>query len=132
MPSSNEGESEIFAEVEAHGTPELSMSLSSKGWLLITVPIMVGPVVLIKELSRCILFRRLSDTSASELLAAAFFGVPPRRAENIKGSHRGYNWRETLEKLKLHFDLHKLEFSPFSFLGWYGNSQAIMLFKQRP
>lgn len=98
------------------------------GNLLVTVPIMMGPAVLIKEVSRSLLFRRRSDTSAGELLKAAVFGVPPRRADDIKGSHRGYDWRVTRRKLKARFTPVHLEFSPLPLLGWYGQSQALMLF----
>ena len=58
------------------------------GTILVSVPIEIGPVVLVKELSRSILFRRRPDMTAAELLNSAFRGIPPRRAEDRKISHR--------------------------------------------
>ena len=100
------------------------------GKILVTVPIMVGPVLILKELSRCILFRRKSDTSLKEIFLAALIGVPPTRADDIKGSHKGFNWKNVYRYLKNDFDCIKIEFSPFTALGWYGNSQAIMQFQK--
>jgi SAM-dependent methyltransferase len=121
---------EHLTEAETHNFVQFaSRVLKPKGRLLVTVPIMIGPAVLIKELSRSILFRRFSDTSPLELFKAAVFGVPPTRADDIKASHRGYDWRVTLRTLSATFQLEKLEFSPLPLPGWYGQSQALMLFK---
>lgn len=105
-------------------------TLKPGGRLLVTAPVMLGPAVLVKELSRSLLFRRFPDTSAGELLKAAVFGVPPRRAEDIKTSHRGYDWRVTHRRLAAVFQAERTEFSPLPFLGWYGQSQAMMMFRK--
>lgn len=100
------------------------------GMLLVTVPIMIGPAVLIKEFSRSILFRRMPDMSFNELFLSSLLGIVPSRAEDIKNSHKGYDWRVTLQALKDKFIVEKIDFSPIKFFGWYGNSQAIMLFRK--
>jgi hypothetical protein len=100
------------------------------GWLLVTVPIMCGPVVLLKELSRMVLFRRWSDTSPRELWYAAVKRIAPARAANIKTSHRGYDWRITLEVLKAELELERIDFSPIPSIGWQWNSQALMLLRK--
>ena len=100
------------------------------GKILVTVPIMVGPALILKELSRCILFRRRSDTSLKELLFAAILGVNPPRTKNIKGSHKGFNWEVVFLLLQKEFSCTRLFFSPFKILGWYGNSQVIMQFQK--
>ena len=105
--------------------------LKPDGNALVTVPIMIGPALLMKELSRMVLFRRRSDTASAELWRAAFLNVPPTRAENITVSHRGYDWRVTHRILSEKFRCEKLMFSPLPFIGGYGNSQAIMVFRKR-
>ena len=109
----------------------IAEKLKPDGKILVTVPIMIGPAVLVKELSRMVLFRRASDTGFGELLKAAFFCIPPRRAEAIAGSHRGYDWRVTHRILSEKFRCEKLLFSPLPFVGGYGNSQAMMVFRKR-
>ena len=105
--------------------------LKPDGKALVTVPIMIGPAVLVKELSRMLLFRRRSDTASSELWRAAFLSVPPQRAEDIAVSHRGYDWRVTHRILSEKFRCEKLMFSPLPLVGGYGNSQAIMVCRKR-
>jgi 2-polyprenyl-3-methyl-5-hydroxy-6-metoxy-1,4-benzoquinol methylase len=102
--------------------------LTPRGRLLVSVPIEIGPAVLVKELSRSILWRRRPTVTTSELLRAAFVGTPPRRAENVKNSHRGYDWRMTQRRLLETFHCEHVEFSPLPFNNWYGQSQVIMLF----
>jgi methyltransferase family protein len=98
--------------------------------LLVTVPIMMGPTLLVKELSRSVLFRRGTDYSTADLLKGIFFGTPGRRAEDIKISHRGYDWRVTLNRLSKTFSLEHEEFSPLPFNHWFGQSQVIMVFRK--
>ena len=105
--------------------------LALNGRLLVTVPIMMGPALLVKEATRSLLFRRLPDTGARDLVAASLLAQVPPRAENIKNSHRGYDWRRTRRILQNHFSLQKIEFSPLRGWGWYGNSQAMMVWKRK-
>jgi len=104
--------------------------LTPTGRLLVSVPIMTGPAVLLKELSRSILFRRRSDMTASELFEAAFLGIPARRAEDIKTSHRGFDWRVTQQSLLKNFRCVNIEFSPLPYKSPYGQSQILMLFQK--
>ena len=100
--------------------------VANGGLLLVTVPIMMGPALLPKEFVRAFLFRRWPDTSLLHIFLAALFGFVPPRATNIKGSHRGYDWRITRDRLRDEFGNVEVDFSPFRWLGWYGNSQAFM------
>lgn len=104
--------------------------LAPNGRLLVSVPIMTGPAVLLKELIRSIHFRRRSDMTGSELFKAAFLGVPARRADNIKTSHRGFDWRVTQQTLLQNFRCVNIEFSPLPFKNPYGQSQVLMLFQK--
>jgi hypothetical protein len=104
--------------------------LAPNGRLLVSVPIMMGPAVLLKELSRSILFRRRSDMTASELFKAAFLGIPARRADDIKTSHSGFDWCVTQQTLLENFRCVNIEFSPLPFKSPYGRSQVLMLFQK--
>lgn len=104
--------------------------LRPNGKLLVSVPIMMGPALLAKELSRSILLRRRTDYAPADLLRAAVMGAPTPRALDIKASHRGFDWRSTLGALRETFPLEHTEFSPLPFDHWYGQSQAIMLFRK--
>jgi 2-polyprenyl-3-methyl-5-hydroxy-6-metoxy-1,4-benzoquinol methylase len=104
--------------------------LTPKGRLLVSVPIEIGPAVLAKEISRSILHRRRLEMSVAELMKAAIFGVPPRRAENRKSSHRGFDWRNIRRILAESFHCELIEFSPLPLPTWYGQSQAFMVFSK--
>jgi 2-polyprenyl-3-methyl-5-hydroxy-6-metoxy-1,4-benzoquinol methylase len=104
--------------------------LAPNGRLLVSVPIMTGPAVLLKELSRSILWRRRPDMTASELFKAAFVGIPARRADDIKSSHRGFDWRVTEQTLLRTFRRVHIEFSPLPFKSPYVQSQVLMLFEK--
>jgi hypothetical protein len=92
---------------------------------------MTGPAVLLKELSRSILFRRRSDMTAAELFKAGFLGIPARRADDVKTSHRGFDWRVTQRTLQAHFRSLGIQYSPLPFKGSYGQSQVLMTFENR-
>jgi SAM-dependent methyltransferase len=104
--------------------------LKAGGFLLVTVPIMLGPVVLFKELSRMLLFRRWTDTAFADLLKASVFYIAPPRADNIKTSHRGYDWRVTYRSLAATFKGAQLTYTPLPLLRYFFNSQVLMLFRQ--
>jgi cyclopropane fatty-acyl-phospholipid synthase-like methyltransferase len=105
-------------------------ALAPNGRMLVTVPIMTGPAVLLKELSRSILFRRRSDMTGSELFKAAFLGIPARRADDIKASHRGFDWRVTRQTLLKNFRCVDTEYSPLPFKIPHFQSQVLMLFEK--
>ena len=105
-------------------------ALASNGRMLVSVPIMTGPAVLLKELSRSILFRRRSDMTGSELFKAAFLGIPARRADDIKASHRGFDWRATQQTLLGSFRCVNIEFSRCRLRVPTAQSQVLMLFEK--
>jgi 2-polyprenyl-3-methyl-5-hydroxy-6-metoxy-1,4-benzoquinol methylase len=104
--------------------------LTPEGRLLVSVPIEIGPAVLAKEISRCILHRRHLEMSVSELLKAAILGIPARRAEDRKSSHRGFDWRNIRRILAETFPCEHIEFSPLPMPTWYGQSQVFMVFRK--
>ncbi len=102
--------------------------LKPGGKLLVTVPIEIGPVLLVKELSRSVLHRRRPQMPIAELLRGIFLGIPPTRAEDRKSFHTGYDWRVTKETLSKTFTCDATEFSPFPYPSWWGQSQVLMTF----
>jgi 2-polyprenyl-3-methyl-5-hydroxy-6-metoxy-1,4-benzoquinol methylase len=101
------------------------------GKLLVTVPIEIGPVLLVKELSRSVLHRRRPQMPFSELIKGTFLCVPPTRAEDRLSFHTGYDWRATEDMLLEKFDCDDVEFSPFPYRSWWGQSQVMMTFSKR-
>jgi SAM-dependent methyltransferase len=108
----------------------VSKAMKPTGTLLVTVPIEIGPVLLIKELSRSILYRRRPQMPISELVKGAFLGIPPTRAEDRLSFHTGYDWRDTRETLQKTFACDDIQFSPFPYRSWWGQSQVLMTFKK--
>jgi|EndMetStandDraft_6_1072998.scaffolds.fasta_scaffold00160_16 SAM-dependent methyltransferase len=104
--------------------------LEPHGKLLVSVPIEMGPTLLLKEGSRAILHRRKPETPPLELLKASFLGRPANRSSDIKGSHRGYDWRVTQQTLSQTFRLEHTEFSPLPINRWYVQSQVFLVFSK--
>jgi len=98
------------------------------GEVLISVPVIGGPTLLLKEANRALLFRRGTDYSAGELLAASFAGRPAPRPDDIRVTHKGFDFRPLLTRLGC--DLHLLDTacSPFPRLPWWLNSQVFARF----
>jgi hypothetical protein len=118
---------EHLTDVELQEFVDFALRVTAQdGTILVSVPIEIGPVVLVKELSRTILFRRRPDMTAAELLNSAFRGVPPRRAEDRKISHRGFDWRDMQQTLLQAFSCEHIEFSPLPYNSWHGQSQVLM------
>lgn len=95
--------------------------------VVVSVPIMQGAVLPIKELSRSILFRRFSDYSAVQMIQG-IFGLQVPRAGNILLSHKGFDQRKLYDRLKVTFGPQERFYSPFRYLPWWCNSQAFFVF----
>lgn len=100
------------------------------GHVIVSVPIMQGLALPIKEASRSILFRRRSDYSFKEL-AIGLFGGNVVRAENILTSHKGFDHRQLRRTLERHFQLLSMTKSPIPFLPWWLSSQVFLIFSQQ-
>ena len=97
--------------------------LREDGTLLISVPIIGGPTILLKEINRMILFRRKTDYAFVELMQCAFFGKAATRTDNVKTSHKGFGFRSLQQRLERDFFIETICLSPFPHLPWYLNSQ---------
>ena len=100
--------------------------LKPGGKLLVTVPIMYGLALPVKELSRAVLHRRLSDTPVVDILKGTA-GVPIARASNRLGSHRGFDFRWLRGEIAAAFKITREFYSPFPKAPWWANSQAVFV-----
>jgi len=106
--------------------------LSRDGIILISAPIEIGPALLLKELNRYLRTPRALrpeclEHTASELLRASLFGVPPSRTRNVKASHKGFDFRRTILHLEDRgWNVQMLSQSPLPIGTWYGNSQVFL------
>jgi 2-polyprenyl-3-methyl-5-hydroxy-6-metoxy-1,4-benzoquinol methylase len=95
--------------------------------ILVSVPIMQGAVLPIKQLIRSLLFRRFSDYSISEMMKG-IVGMEVPRAENILWSHKGFDHRRLFLRLQMAFTPERTIYSPLQQLPWWCNSQAFFVF----
>lgn len=100
-------------------------SIKIDGRLVISVPIMIGGALILKELNRSMVFRRASEYSAAELIAGVF-GRAIQRPDNRQPTHKGFDFRRLREKLRERFDIESEFFSPLP-LPWWANSQVFFV-----
>jgi 2-polyprenyl-3-methyl-5-hydroxy-6-metoxy-1,4-benzoquinol methylase len=95
--------------------------------VLMSAPIEIGPALLLKDLHRSGWGRQPSEHRALELLKASLLGIAARRAENVKTSHRGFDFRRARCALReLGWTTQVLGYGPLPLPGWYGNSQVYL------
>jgi len=95
--------------------------------IIVSIPVMQGAILPVKQIVRSVLFRRLSDYSIGEMLRGVF-GLSVRRAENILLSHKGFDHRALLRLLTKRLTLLQTSYSPFAGLPWWLNSQVFFVF----
>ena len=110
---------------------EAERVLVPSGEVLISVPVIGGPTLLLKEANRAVLFRRRSDYSAGELLAASFRGRPAPRPDDIRVTHKGFDFRALVDRLGERFEVGDVARSPFPALPWWLNSQVFARLRRR-
>ena len=99
--------------------------LRKSGKILISAPIEIGPVVVIKDIVRSLLFKRAMEYSFMELVKTGLFGLSIKRSNNIKGSHKGFDFRKSIALIKKKYGKVKvLGYGPLPIQTWYGNSQV--------
>jgi SAM-dependent methyltransferase len=101
------------------------------GEVTISVPVIGGPTLLLKEANRALLFRRRSDYSARELLAASLAGRAAPRPDDIRVSHKGFDFRALLGRLGERCEVSDLSCTPFPALPWWLNSQVFARLRPR-
>jgi SAM-dependent methyltransferase len=101
------------------------------GGISVSVPVIGGPTLLLKEANRAVLFRRRSDYTARELLAASLAGRPAPRPDDIRVSHKGFDFRALLRRLGEECDVAETAYTPFPRLPWWLNSQVFARLRPR-
>jgi SAM-dependent methyltransferase len=119
----------LYADELKEFIDQVKRVLVDGGRIIISVPIIGGPTLLLKESNRMFLFRKKSDYSFWEVLTVSFSGKPTPRPDNIRTTHKGFDFKLIEKELKSHFILISKNFSPFRTLPWYLNSQVFYLFK---
>jgi 2-polyprenyl-3-methyl-5-hydroxy-6-metoxy-1,4-benzoquinol methylase len=106
--------------------------LRDGGEVAVSVPIIGGPPLLLKELNRMVMFRRRTDYSAGELLRAAFLGKAAPRPDDVRPTHKGFDFLALTTRLEEDLELVDRGFSPFPRLPWWANSQVFLRLRPRP
>lgn len=106
--------------------------LTKRGTLIISVPIMYGPVTLIKEASNVVAHRRRVEYSPAEL-ARVIAGKPIDRPKvtDRYTTHKGFDFRQLRQKIAASFDVGTEILSPFPALPWMLNSQIFLVAGRR-
>jgi hypothetical protein len=141
-------------EVLEHCIPEdaervlddLANFVTASGSVIISVPIEIGPSLLIKQVARRLAaLRRMGDYawtegySLGELLKMTFatsssaIRRPTHHSPDIGTSHghKGFNWRALEKRIATRFRVERRLFSPLGFLGGYFSSQAWFVCRRR-
>jgi SAM-dependent methyltransferase len=104
-------------------------SLKASGKLIVSVPIMIGGALLMKEVNKALLNRRGLEYSASELVAGMFGGAVARPAGN-RWTHKGFDYRELRKIIACRFVIEREILSPLP-LPWWANSQIFFICRKR-
>jgi SAM-dependent methyltransferase len=105
-------------------------SLRAGGVLIISVPIMVGPILLLKYPNAVFINKSRWRYSARELFRAAILWQQvPRSKSGAYLDHKGFDYRVLRQRLVCSFAPISIGYSPFPGLGPALNSQAFMCFR---
>tara|TARA_B100000242_G_scaffold16397_1_gene10093 strand:+ start:79 stop:759 length:681 start_codon:yes stop_codon:yes gene_type:complete len=99
--------------------------LKTDGKLIVSVPIIGGLTLILKEINRAMMFKRKSDYSFKEFFLASFFNKSPKRPDNIKTSHKGFNFQLLENKLRIKLNIKSKILSPFKHAPWFLNSTIL-------
>ncbi len=103
--------------------------LRDTGLLVVSVPIMIGPVVLLKESNRAWLNHRGFEYSIREL-EHALVGRTVQRPADRGPTHKGFDFREFDRAVQRAFTRSGLDRSPMRRLPWWANSQVFMTYRK--
>lgn len=104
--------------------------LSETGVLILSVPIMFGPIVVLKEASKMVTHRRRCQYSLSEL-ARVVAGQPINRPEDPQHTHKGFDFRKLRRSIESQFSVENVTWSPFPSLPWVVNSQMFLVARRQ-
>ncbi|QCP50854.1 class I SAM-dependent methyltransferase [Trinickia violacea] len=98
---------------------------------IISVPIMYGLAVIPKVANWMWRHRKTSTEYKIEEILLSAVGVRVTRAENLRGSHKGFDFRELHKTLDKHFIVSKVRCSPIASMPWWLSSQYFMICRKR-
>jgi SAM-dependent methyltransferase len=123
---------------------DISRLVAHDGVVIISVPVEIGPTLLIKESLRTVAgWRGLSDYrfkeryNLREILKMTFAGPhtaierPIFPGSSPSYGHKGFNWRSLQERLKRGFALQTRQFSPLSWSRGWLSSQVWFVCRPR-
>jgi len=122
----------LYDDEIADFAAEAARVLAPGGQILASVPIIGGPPLLLKELNRVVMFRRGTDYSSRELVAASLVGRPAARPADIRVTHKGFDHRTVFGRLGPGFAVADTACSPFPGLPWWLNSQVFAVIRPVP
>jgi 2-polyprenyl-3-methyl-5-hydroxy-6-metoxy-1,4-benzoquinol methylase len=100
--------------------------LETSGKIIISVPIELGPVLIIKEFYRLI-YSKSWQYKMCEFLKAVFFCIAGQRiGDGLHGyaSHKGFDFRRVIRFFKDQgYNITVFDYGPLPIKTWYGNSQ---------
>ena len=105
--------------------------LAPDGVLVVSVPVEIGPSVLVKYLASLILTKMDRWYRPSEVLRATFGRKVARDAEGEFLSHKGYDHRMTRRELERRFRIESQTWSPLPWLGPVLNAQVFWQLRHR-
>jgi SAM-dependent methyltransferase len=111
--------------------------LTGAGCLIVSVPIVYGPITLVKEASQMVAFRRGLDYSVPELCRVVVglpIGRPMDPAQCKEGylkTHKGFDFRQLRSTIAEAFTIERELLSPFPGLSWIVNSQIFFVARPR-
>lgn len=105
--------------------------LRDDGQLIISVPIMVGPVVLLKVSNRAWQNRERPEYSLREL-GRALAGLQVPRPSDRGPTHKGFDFREFDRTVQGSFRRCGVVRSPMRSLPWWANSQVFVTYRKLP
>lgn len=126
---------------------DLARLVTPEGTVIISVPIEIGPSLIIKQFARRLAALRGMDEykwterySLGELGRMAFatsttaIPRPVHTSSDIGLSHghKGFNWRGLERRIEARFSIDRRLFSPLGFLGGFLSSQAWFVCSRRP
>ena len=108
----------------------VQQSLAPDGHLIVSVPIMYGPVLVPKALNAKYVKKSDWSYSLTELIRGVMVRPVARDPGKLYLNHKGYDWRKTRDQLNALFEVEEYRFSPFSSLWWGFNSQWFGVFRK--